>query len=157
MKILLVEDDEDKARKLLEFLQLEDAAANVIGARSLNSGLRAIIQNASDLDVLLLDMSMPNFDVGADEPTGGSPENYAGTEILAQMKLRGISIPTIVVSMFDSFGEQKNKISLENLDKRLMLEYKEFYLGHVYYSASQEGWQRSLSNLLGQLRRGDRE
>lgn len=147
-QLLLIEDDEDKSAKLIEFIESEFPDISIELARSLNSGLRQITSGRDRWALVLLDMSMPNFDVAADEPGGGTPENFAGASLLAQMKLRGIFIPTIVVSMFDSFGKSESKISLDRLSTRLQTQYEGFFKGYVYYSAAQEGWQDSLRRLM---------
>lgn len=148
MKFLLIEDDEDKSKKISEFINENFRPQTLITARSMNTGLRLLIKHANELDIVLLDMSMPNFDVSPDEPTGGTPENFAGEEILAQMQLRAIFAPTIVISMFDSFGEKSSVISLEQLASKLEIKYSPNFRGYVYYSASQEGWQQSLKKVI---------
>ena len=83
MKILLIEDDEEKAGKLEEALSLQFSNVSFVRARSLNSGLRALISEFKSIDLLLLDMSMTSYDATDQDPTGGVPEPFAGKEILA--------------------------------------------------------------------------
>ena len=90
MQYLMIEDDEDKARTVQDFIRTEypDSLGSI--AKSLNSGLRALISRQDTLDLVLMDMSMPNYDVTPEEPSGGTPESFAGRELLAQMSLRSI-------------------------------------------------------------------
>ncbi|MDO8653177.1 MAG: hypothetical protein Q7R66_13410 [Undibacterium sp.] len=150
MKILLIEDDEEKTEKILDFIEEKYPSTKVEVARSFNAGLRAIIK-ASSSDILLLDMSMPNFNTTDEDPSGGAPEHFAGREILAQMKLRGIQIPTIVITMFDLFGENPDKISFSQLEQQLRTMYAPTFLGMVYYNSGQEGWKNSLGSLINKI------
>jgi len=144
MRILLVEDDEDKLKDIVSFLESEISGVEIAIARSHGSGLRKIIFEADVNDLIILDMTMPSFDISAQEPTGGVPENYAGEDLLAQMRLRMVDTPTIVVTMFDEFGEKPNKVPLNELTKRLRENYSPPFVDLVYYSSRQEGWRVSL-------------
>lgn len=152
MKYLMIEDDEDKARTVQEFIRAEYPGSTGSLSKSLHSGLRALIAHRDVVDFVLMDMSMPNYDVTPEEPSGGTPESFAGRELLAQMKLRGIATPVIVITMFDKFGETSGKISLEQLARDLSQEYGSIYRGFVYYNAAQEGWKPSLRRLIDGLR-----
>lgn len=144
MNILIIEDDEEKLRNIEIFLDKCFPETNTTTARSVASGLRAAIAHCTELDLILLDMSMHSFDVSADEPSGGNPEPFAGRELLAQMKLRGILIPVIVVTMFDSFGDDHYKVSLEQLGKDLLTDFSPPFRAAVHYDARREGWQSAL-------------
>ncbi|WP_426343177.1 hypothetical protein ACN9MU_17470 [Pseudoduganella sp. R-32] len=150
MKILLIEDDEEKTEKVLSFIKIQYPDAMVEIARSFNAGLRAIIKSSS-LDVILLDMSMPNYNATEEDPSGGAPEHFAGRDILSQMKLRGINIPTIVITMFDLFGENPDKMSFAQLEQQLKTMYAPTFLGMVYYNSGQEGWKNALGALINQI------
>lgn len=144
MQILLIEDDEEKLRQITDFLMSSFTEPKVVVARSFDAGLRKVISDSTTTDVVLLDMSMPSYDISWREPTGGVPESFAGRELLAQMKLRSIRIPTIVVTMFDSFGEKPNKMSLEQLSAQLKQHYSPPFRDLVYYNSRQEGWRSAL-------------
>lgn len=145
-KFLIVEDDEDKLSTLIEFLNTEFADASVDTARSFSSGLKAVITGKSIYSLMLLDMSMPNYDTSMSEPGGGKPEGYAGSDLLAQMKLRKINIPTIVVTMFDKHGDEPNRLSLKQLEKKLTEQFSPIFRSLTYYSLSESGWRNSLKN-----------
>jgi CheY-like chemotaxis protein len=152
MKILLVEDDEEKAKKISEFIATDFAGSHVSLAKSFASGLRAAITECASLDVILLDMSMPNYDVSVQEPGGGAQESFAGRDMLAQMRLRGLSIPTVVITMFASFGKEETRKSLEQLAAELHDKYAPTFRGVVYYNPMQEGWREALRKHLRNIR-----
>ena len=152
MKILLVEDDDDKAERVLEFLYASFAEVSVLLKKSLHEGLLTLIAEKNSLDLVLLDMSMPNFDIADAEPTGGKPENLAGRDLLTQMKLRKIVIPTIVLTMYDSFEKETERKSIGELKTQLQNDFQPVYKGLIQYSTTQEGWQSSLLKLIGEIR-----
>ncbi|NMZ24448.1 response regulator [Pseudomonas proteolytica] len=151
MKMLIIEDDEDKLKTLAEFIDAEFPGYVVETAKSYNSGLRAIIKGNNLYDFILLDMSMPNYDVSPSEPSGGSPESFAGSELLAQMKLRNIQIPTVVVTMFDAFGDNSSKVSLDQLVEKLAIQFQPTFRGSVYYNPAEDGWRSSLKIIIGNI------
>lgn len=152
MKMLIIEDDEDKLKTLAEFISAEFPGYAIETAKSYNSGLRAIIKGSKTYDFILLDMSMPNYDISPNEPSGGSPESFAGSELLAQMKLRGIKTPTVVVTMFDAFGDNSSKVSLEQLVEKLAVQFQPTFRGSVYYNPAEDGWRSSLKVIINNIR-----
>lgn len=142
--ILIIEDDEDKLETLINFMHLEFPLFQVDTARSFSSGLRKLMLGSKIYTGILLDMSMPNYDSSSTEPGGGKPEHFAGSDLLAQMKLRKIHIPTIVVTMFDMHGEEPNRLSIDQLKDQLTEMYSPIFRGLTYYSLSESGWRNSL-------------
>ncbi|NMM03546.1 response regulator [Paraburkholderia sp. RP-4-7] len=142
MRILIVEDDLDKRKKIVELVESKMADVDEIVEReSLRSGLRTIIEDRL-FDAILLDMSMPGFDISEDEPSGGAPESFAGEEIMAQMKLRGIKIPVVVITQYKSF--EKGTVGLQELVSKFTDEFSDFFRGAIYYNSAIESWKKEL-------------
>lgn len=141
-KILLVEDDEDKREQILSFIK-NKFKINVDEARSYTSAINAIRKLKYDL--ILLDMTMPTFDITASE-SGGRAQAFAGELILDEMKRKNIISQVIVVTQFDLFGEGHEEISLFELDNKLKKSYEKIYLGAVQYSISYTSWQETLED-----------
>jgi CheY-like chemotaxis protein len=148
LNVLIIEDDDEKATKLEEFIYIEFPGSQVSFARSFSSGLRELISGANALDIILMDMSMPSYDVSQQEPSGGTPVALAGKELLAQMRLRSIHVPAIVVTMFDAFTEGTKRASLDQLAAELKEGLSPPYAGYVYYNSAQEGWMAALRKLI---------
>lgn len=147
MKILIVEDEFDKREKIkLEVRHILGEGVDILESESLRGGLKAVL-TAKSVDLILLDMSMPSFDV-SDDPGGEDPESFAGLELMSQMKLRGISIPVLVVTQYKSFG--KGGVTLEELIERMSSEFSGFFKGTIYYSSSLEGWKKQLLDFFGE-------
>lgn len=83
MRILLVEDDELLGAGLLTALQRAHYSAEQV-----NDGEKAVrALNDNTFDLVILDLGLPKLD---------------GTEVLRQIRARGISIPVLILSARDS-------------------------------------------------------
>lgn len=147
MKLLFVEDDNDKAAKITSEITSQDPDIAIVRAKSFTSALRHLVKNGQEIAGVLLDMSMPNFDDSQE-----APENFAGRDLLRQCKLRKVEKPTVVVTMLDSFGSGEEQITLDQLDQQLAEEFSPKYLGIVYYSSAQEAWKQQLIFFIEKIR-----
>lgn len=149
MKVLIIEDEFDKREKIRSHLiSLLKDKVEIIECESLRSGLKKIIMD-SDFDLILLDMSMPNFDTTEAESGEAQPESFAGREIMAQMQLRGIFIPVLVITQYRSF--EKGTVSFDDLLNQFKDKYFDFFLGAIYYNSATEGWKKDLSDYIAKL------
>lgn len=145
MRILLVEDQPDKREEIKQFITNELAKGiEITDKESLRGALKQIM-TCSDYDLMLLDMSMPNFDPSIENPADCSPESFAGKELLEQMKLRKIKIPVIVITQYSSF--EGGAVTLEALSDEFKNKYGEFYLGSVYFNSAVGTWKKELLDL----------
>lgn len=149
MKILFIEDHPYKLGQVLCFLNETFPEYTVEVRNSYNSGLRELITKSAEYDFLLLDISMPNYDISPEE-NGGDFLPLAGKLILKEMYLREIPTKAIVVTMHGSF-EDGTKLS--ELDYKLKSEFSENYIGHVYFSAVSTEWKTQLEKLIKQLQK----
>jgi CheY-like chemotaxis protein len=149
MKILVIEDDENKRLQIIGLIKETFITAAVTTAASYQSGVRALLDGPFDL--VLLDMTMRTYDVTPEEE-GGRPQAYAGRSILRQMERRDIVNPVILVTQFDRFGEANDLLTLEEVDKQLQLEFPAIYKGAVYYNPAVAGWKEALLARIARLR-----
>ncbi len=147
MKVLLIEDHPYKLGQILNFLSETFPRAAVEVKNSYNSGLRELINNSSSYNLLLLDISMPNYDISPEE-NGGDFLPLAGKLILKEMYLREINTKAVVVTMHGSF---EDGTKLAELDNKLKTEFSDNYIGHVYFSAVSSEWKIQLENLIKHL------
>jgi CheY-like chemotaxis protein len=143
MKVLIIEDDDEKGEHLLRFLSEQYGIPATI-ARSFQSGLRAILDSTPDL--ILLDMTMRNYDRTVLED-GGRPHAFAGREILRQMRRERLNTPVIVVTHFDRFGADDNFVTLNELSAELKSRFPN-YLGTVQFKNNVDDWKPSLASLI---------
>jgi CheY-like chemotaxis protein len=148
MDILVVEDDENKRVQLKTFLEEFAPGTKTRLAKSLQSGVRCLREQLSDL--VILDMTLPNFDAGPDEP-GGQIHPLGGRELLEQMLRFQIEVPVVVVTQFETFGKGSRQMNLRALHEQLQREYGHIYKGAVYYHAAIHGWKESLGSLIESL------
>lgn len=142
MKVLIIEDDINKLKAISDFLSTYDGIQHS-SKTSYHSGVQALLSES--YDCLLLDMSMPTYDVTVREP-GGRLLALAGRDILFQLRRRNISLRTIVITQYEEFGGK----SLSELDKEFQAEFPQQYTGFVYYNTTQDMWKEKLAVLLKQ-------
>jgi len=145
-KLLLVEDDQFKAKALISFLSAEFQNFQVLEAKSLSSAYRTLEQIAN-IDLLLLDMSLPTFDVGPND-SGGEPLGFGGLKLLDLLEESELKLPTIVVTQFQQFGEVEHAINVQNLELDLKQSFPEHFIGLVHYNSAQNDWKTSLRKLI---------
>lgn len=139
MKILLVEDDENKGIQLSNYIREAFPVVHIQLERSLQSGIRRIRKELPD--IVLLDMTLPNYDIAPDEP-GGDPQIFGGRDFLDQMDRLEIVVPVIVITQYETFGKPPK--SLPQLDEELRASYSSSYRGAIYYHASIHEWKEQL-------------
>ncbi|MDG0793420.1 hypothetical protein OMP38_23200 [Cohnella ginsengisoli] len=145
MKILIIEDDMNKLKQLVDFIAEIRNESQITEKYSYQSGLREIYSYSHEL--IILDMSLPSFDKTPTE-TGGRPRKFAGRELLRQMKRKNINIPVIIVTQFDKFGEGEDTITLPQLVDELKNEYASIFFGLVYYNTAYKNWRDEFGLLL---------
>jgi DNA-binding NarL/FixJ family response regulator len=150
VKILLVEDDENKRLQLQQFVEASLPDAELWQERSLQTGLRHVRREVPDL--VLLDMTIPNYDIGPDE-SGGQTHIFGGLEFLRQLDRFDIHVPVIVVTQFETFGKPPETRQLNDLDAELRAEHSPDYRGAIYYNAAIHDWKAQLLSLINELDR----
>jgi len=145
MKILIVEDDFNKLNNLKEYIELyfknKQQQFEIAIKHSFQSGLEEILTNSYNL--LLLDMSLPNFDLDNNNDSG-VPLSKGGELILYEMDVIGININTIIVTQHDDFDGE----SLEAINADYKKKFSLFYNGYVFYNAIESNWKKELELLL---------
>ena len=145
MKILLVEDDQNKRNRIAAFVNSVLPKATLVTALSYRSAVDKIVNELWDF--LLLDMTLPTYDI-SDHEDGFQIEAFAGNNVLREMTRRKISIPTVVVTQFETLGEGAEKMSLSELRKHLESAYPETYLGTIFYAPGESSWMPKLEEIL---------
>jgi hypothetical protein len=145
MRILIIEDDSNKMRSIANEVQEIRKDAQLIEARSYQSGLFNLM--SSQFDFLLLDMSLPIFDISHQED-GFQVDPFSGRNILSEMSRKNLFIPTVVITMFETFSEGTDLMTLDELNKELLDKYPMFYRGAIYYNSSEVNWKESLKKII---------
>lgn len=147
MNVLIVEDDDEKAKSIRTFIDEYFMTTSIQVSRSLQTGLHTALSGEHDL--ILLDMTMTNYERTIHED-GGRPHHFAGREILRQLLREEIHVPVIVVTQFGRFGEESEEVTLSELQADLTGRFPD-YLGTVHYRSNVDEWKRQLSDLIGNI------
>jgi CheY-like chemotaxis protein len=145
MKVLIIEDDRNKLKNLEQVLREDGRDIDLESCRSSQSGVEAAVTRQFDL--LILDMSLPRFDVGPDED-GYEFDAFAGREILQEIARWERHLKTVVFTQFETFGEGDEITTLAELDSQLRREFDGDYLGAIYYSSSRSDWKKEIEAVL---------
>lgn len=149
IRILLIEDDRKKSDDIVNYVNTNFPNSSIELKESYHSGLKSLIKESYDL--LLLDMSMPTWDRSPVE-NGGDYEKFGGIKILKELSRKKRLLPTILITMFDNFGESDNSITLAQMDAVLKDDYNESYVGSVFYSSDISQWEADLNLLMRKVR-----
>lgn len=147
MRVLLIEDDLNKARHISATLREKFADVEIVEKHSYQSGLKEALQAAHD--VIVLDMSMPTYDVRLGEE-GGRSRPFAGRQILRKLERRGSASKVIVVTQFETFIDGTEEMTIRELEADLGKHFPETYVGTVFYQAGGSTWVKELTSLLSQ-------
>ncbi|MCK2119889.1 response regulator [Pseudomonas aeruginosa] len=148
MRLLLVEDEGPKGEKISSCLIDSFPGIDIDLARSVRSALKRLDQVSYDL--VVLDMSLPTFDISEDEH-GGRPQGFGGVEVMRDMVNYEIITPVIVVTAYEYFsadsdedlshGKESTLIELRNeLDE----EFPGIFIELIKYDTFTDEWQAQL-------------
>ncbi len=142
MKILFIEDNPHKIKQVLSYFELLYPNYKIVLKKSYNSGLRELIKS-NDYSLVLLDMSLPNYDIEPGE-AGGDFEKFAGKYLLNEMYRREIETKVLVITMY-----------LNYVDEEFTNELKDSfpnYLGVVYFNINEpDGWKNEIKKIIENL------
>lgn len=146
MKVLIIEDDQNKLKQIKDYLYENFNSIDICEKYSWKSGLEKIMEQNSDL--VLLDMSLPTFEKTISE-MGGTTEAFAGKIILSRMKRLKITIPTIIVTQFTTFGDEGKKLEML-MDELEGLNFSN-YRGTIFYTPKHNNWKIELESKISQV------
>jgi CheY-like chemotaxis protein len=141
MNLLIVEDDLNKLKNLTLYLDTYSEEKGIkidyTIKHSYQSGLECILSKTFDL--LLLDMSLPNFDTDDENPLA-----KGGELILYEMDVMDITMKTVIFTQHDDFEGE----SLESIHSDYINKFSRFYTGYVFYNAIESNWKKELKIIL---------
>lgn len=141
-KILLVDDDDYKISNIKSFVE-KQIQCDIWVEKALNPGLKKLIKEKFDL--VLLDMSMPTFNISETN----NFNSYGGLEFLKEMLRRKDKTPVVIVTQYAIFGEGQSKRTLEAIGEECKNSF-ENYKGIVLYSSTEDSWKEKLLKVIGE-------
>ena len=144
-KILLVEDNDYKRGRILDYISSEYPSVVVVEARSYTSGKEAI--ELQKFDLLLLDVSLPTYDKTPSEGDGRF-RTFGGRE-LARKAIKAIDqVPILFITQYKSFSDKGSSYTFEELVSVLAKDCGASFKGAVFFDTSVSTWKESLSSVL---------
>lgn len=141
MRVLLVEDDEHKRKDVSDVLRAFEEIIHLDQAFSVASGVQMAVANSYDL--ILLDMTIPNFDQ-EDGAEGGQSFKNGGELIVRELIDEGIDFMCAVITQYETFNNE----TIDEISKRISDMCVEKYFGFVKYSTMNEDWKKKLNKIM---------
>lgn len=148
-RILLVEDEDPKLRHLLGRLHDELPEATIDVCRSVNSATGYLEEVTPDL--VILDMSLPTFDVSKTEG-GGRPQGFGGVEVLRHIAFNELRCKVIVITGYEAFPKGDGQVNLADLETELANEFSSTIAAVLRFNSVYELWKIELHQALTVLR-----
>lgn len=149
MYVLVADDEGPKLESIVSVVGPAFPGAELGTARSVRAALDILRQRQTD--VLVLDMSLPTFNVAPGEQ-GGRPQNYGGIELLRYMDFYKIRCPVFIVTQYEAFPDKGGHVDLSALSERLMMEHPATFKDLIYYGgATDETWRQRLTDALSSV------
>lgn len=142
MKILFIEDEIVKQNDILKYLKEELSQKEVKVAHSLMGGMLAL--RNCEYEMVLLDMSLPLYDLNGEDEGINEFEAFGGIEILDEIERKELYVKVLVITAFDVIEDDTKKIHLGQLDQQMKENYSNIYLGCIHYDQSSLEWKSEL-------------
>lgn len=141
-KILIADDESPKLDSITEYVKSIFPNASMKSSKSVRSSIACL--RSETFSLLVLDMSLPTFDVAPGEK-GGRAQNLGGEEVLRYMEFYGCECPTIIVTQFDHFFENGKHVGLDQVAQRLKIEHPRTFRRVIHYGGSTSvGWRNEV-------------
>lgn len=151
MKLLIVEDDEFKQRNVKRLVDSFSPEIEAILANSISSSLKKL-ESYPDIRIVILDMSLPTFDVGFQE-SGGRPQGFGGVSVIQHLEALDLGAKVIVLTQFIQFGEGDESMDKRDLEVMLKKEYPDHFFTLIHYGAGSDKWKEELTRALTSILR----
>ena len=146
MKILFVEDENIKRRDIMNYLSTDLNINDIDVVHSLMGGMLAL--KKKNYKMVLLDMSLPLYDINGEDEEINEFEAFGGIEILDEIERKELDVKVLVITAFDVIEDDTKKIRLDQLDNQMKANYARFYLGCIHYDQSSLEWKYELKKYL---------
>jgi CheY-like chemotaxis protein len=103
-----------------------------------------------NVDLVLLDMSLPTFDIAAKE-RGGRPQGAGGIEIIRFLDMMDQAVQIVVVTAYPAIQIDGRQQTLDEVDALLREEHPNLYRSLVYFNSVYGGWRQELETAMRDL------
>lgn len=155
MKVLIVEDELSKKENIISLLVENFNNIELVTAMSVRSA-KAELKKNLQFDCIILDMSLPTFDIGKEE-FGGRPQGFGGKEVIRQVIRDKKNIPILVVTAYEAFSnpnhnDENNKdITLDELKLQLDAYSSSLKIEVIKYNTLMDDWKAKVISFMEEL------
>lgn len=151
INILLVEDEAPKAVYIYSCLKEINSNTDIKTVKSVNSANAFLYNQLPDL--MILDMSLPKFDMIVDSyQRGNSPSGLGGIEVLRFLTFEELYCPVIIITGYDYLnGENEEIISVNKIAEHFKSEFPEYIRGVIYFNSIYDDWKKHLSEIINSI------
>lgn len=152
MRILIVEDELSKKENIISLVNESFPKSTLLEAHSVKSA-KILLKSKEGFDCIILDMSLPTFDIGRNE-FGGRPQGFGGKEVIRQLFRDNRCIPIVVVTAYDFFSNLEGSdesMSLDELKKQLNNYSSKLTISVIKYSGLIDDWKEKLIEFLQEV------
>lgn len=154
MKVLLIEDDISKEKKIRSVYETYFPECSMDVERSIMSG--KITLKKYEYDIVLLDMSLPLFD--NDDPKRGLVDHgfdpFGGVSVLDEIDRLSLKCKVVIITAYEVIGDEGNKKDLQTLDKELKRDYPHIVVDSIFYNISSSDWETKMTQLIKTIMKG---
>ncbi|WP_426436006.1 response regulator [Bradyrhizobium genosp. P] len=146
MNVLIIEDDSQKAERVVSVVKAVAPQASIDVCRSYQSGLK-FLDRHDKIRLVILDVSLPTFDP---DPAvrHGRPRPLGGYDILRKIRRAERQPAVVILTALEHFGSPSQQYSLEQLSQKCAEEFPGYFKGAIYYSQSRTGWRDQLIDVI---------
>jgi len=143
--VLIIEDDEFKAKSLRDYILSRDEYDNVYMASSLVEAVDSI--KKSEYALILVDMAIPSHPVLMG---GGSPISLltGGLEVLMELSCMGRTEPCVVITQYYDIEISGEFYSLEEAKEEIFNQLGCSVLSCIEYKEGDDSWKLLLDKAL---------
>ena len=148
MKILIADDEQPKLESIRSWLSAFAPGAQILTSRSVRSTIEIALSEKPHL--ILLDMSLPTFDIAQGE-TGGRPQGFGGKEVLRHLEFHELLPKVIVVTQYEGFESKGKRVGLSELSEELRNQHVDSFIDCVKYNAMSDEWKLKLGAYISEM------
>lgn len=141
MRILLVEDDKLKMNDIINYLDTFKKKIEVETACSVESGVQSAVDNTYDL--ILLDMTMPNFNI-TEKSDGGKSYKNGGEIVVKELLDEEVDFRCAIITQYETFNNE----TIDQISQRISKLCQDNYFGYIKYSTDNDAWKGKLKELI---------
>jgi len=145
MKILIIEDNDHKMKKITTYLSNRIPTLDLTEAKSYNSACKKI--GIRKWDLIIIDMNIPTFDKSRNE-SGGELRTFGGKEIARRILRKSIESPFVLVTQFKKLTDSGRTFSAKQLNEEIHSFGVDGYLGMIMYDSVDTQWKADFDSLL---------